>query len=157
MAAFALFALTMAGGTMLALKTLGHATSQNHSSSKPDRDGAHDSAANDDAAFFYRAIGSAQPVDSASPVSAKRQINEQGELAAYTLEIKVATDLNQAEAVIGALKQVGIDAYYTPLARAGRVVYRVRQGIFNTPSDAKQAAIALQQMAKVDATVVKLQ
>ncbi len=108
----------------------------------------------DEASFFYDAVGRS-PQESAAQAPARGHLP--GGKVSYTLEIRVAASRDDAERVIDELHGRGIEAYYTPLARAGKVVYRVRRGIFPSQKEADRAALAMKQEHAVDAKVVKLQ
>jgi len=103
-------------------------------------------------AFFYHAIGR---------VSRDLGLGSPAALAPgktrYTLEFQMVTSRDQAEAAIDTLHKKGIDAYFTPLAHGGHVIYRVRRGIYTTPKAARQAALALRSQHAVAAKVVMLQ
>lgn len=105
-----------------------------------------------EARFFYKSIGTGigtqpehEPLDTTLPRSS------------YTLELKVTTDRSEAEALIDALNGRGIDAYFTPLSRQGRIVYRVRRGIFPSRKEATKAALALKTKERLVSKIVKLQ
>jgi septal ring-binding cell division protein DamX len=106
-------------------------------------------------AFFYDVIGQA-PADFEAP-GERGAVKGPHTKVSYTLELKVATSREEAEQLIDLLKDQGVDAYYTPLTRAGRVVYRVRRGIFTRAKDAKRAMIALKDEHNLSTKVVKLQ
>lgn len=48
----------------------------------------------------------------------------------YTVEIAVYEDEKQARAMIKRLASDNIDSFYTPFNQGGRVIYRVRSGMF---------------------------
>lgn len=102
--------------------------------------------------FFYQTIGRAPASfhmdEGEKPASPK---------VSYTLEIKVAKSQEEAEKIIDMLHNMGIEAYYTPLTRAGKVVFRVRRGIFSNRKLAQKAALALKQGKQIAAKVTKLQ
>ena len=75
----------------------------------------------------------------------------------YTLEIDLADQRQEAERLIDTLQERGVDAYYTPLARAGRIVYRVRHGVYPSREEAQAAQLALKNTRQVATKVVKLQ
>lgn len=79
-----------------------------------------------------------------------------GEGSTYTIEIAAPTQQSAADALLDRLKTKGIDAYYTPLFDGGRVVYRVRHGIYQAERDAAKAALTLSQRAEMPAKAVKL-
>ncbi|MCX6108026.1 MAG: SPOR domain-containing protein [Proteobacteria bacterium] len=121
---------------------------------RPDAAAAEDKAASSEAqaAFFYTSVGHAP-----ATLHAKSGDAEQSGKDSFTLEIKVATERDEAERIIDGLHEQGVEAYYTPLARSGRVVYRIRQGLFANQKDADRAAIAVQQRYALATRVVKLQ
>jgi hypothetical protein len=141
--AVAVFVAVVAGGVL----ALGHLPGKLSRNSK-----IQDAASQPEGgpAFFYQAIGQgageASP-DTAAPAGRSR----------YTLELKVAKSREEAEELIDSLHNAGIDAYYTPLSRAGHIVYRVRRGIYSSPAEANKAAGLLAAGTKVKAKVVKLQ
>jgi len=104
-----------------------------------------------DEGFFYDVVGGGPRVATSSASTGRGEPK-----SSYTLELKVATSREEAEAAIEAYQKAGIEAYYTPLARGGKVVYRVRRGIYTNQKDANKAALALKD-ANVGEKVVKLQ
>ena len=149
--AFGLFGTLVASG-MLAVFGLPQRgkTAAHHKAPQRDADEL------DDGSFFYQSIGhTGTPSDDTQ--SATTAMPETKEKTLYTLEIKVSDRREEAESLVATLHDQGIDAYYTPLSHAGRVVYRVRQGMFNDTNAAKNAALALRQQRNVTATIVKLQ
>jgi cell division septation protein DedD len=110
-----------------------------------------------DKSFFYEAIGQAPAADKDAPAAAPLLAGKASPKTSYTLEIKVTTSREEAEQLIDTMHAMGVEAYYTPLARAGRVVYRVRRGIYTSAKDASQAALAIAAQGHVKARVVKLQ
>lgn len=105
-------------------------------------------------AFFYGSIGSSDgdtEVDAPAPAK-----NSPGK-SSFTLELKVTNNRAEAESLIDSLSSKGVDAYYTPLSRAGRVVYRVRRGMFTNKKDADKAAAQFKVATALDAKVIKLQ
>jgi|GEM_PF-2521698 len=74
----------------------------------------------------------------------------------FTIEIAKMGNREQAETVIKSLAQKGIDAYYTPLLKDGRVIYRVRFGMFDTEVSAKAAMKSLQSKHGLKATVSRM-
>jgi hypothetical protein len=145
--------LRMAGGLTLVFFTLATATwgsvriwqrvmgeDPSHSSSSP-------MAGRE---VFYKSLG-ATPADSDAPKDEAID-NEQ-----FTLEIKVATTRDEAEKTLQLLEGLGITAWYTPLQRHGRVVYRIRRGVFPSQEQARLALQDLKTSQKVDAKIVRLQ
>lgn len=106
-------------------------------------------------AFFYDVVGRA-PADF-GPEAGEPEVKGPHPKVSFTLELKVATSKDEAEQFIDLLKEQGIEAYYTPLTRAGKVVYRVRRGIFTNEKVAVKAVTALKTQHNLDARVVKLQ
>jgi hypothetical protein len=114
------------------------------------KDKLETAAGNDESDLFYDAIGRASTASLPTPDTTVAAAN-------YTLEVRVAKSREEAETLIDALQEKGIEAYYTPLSRAGKVVYRVRRGIFASEREAQRAALALKQTHKVPSRIVKLQ
>lgn len=111
--------------------------------------------ASEDDVFFYDVVGQTPEAFGEEEPKAKAKANSSK--VSYTLEIKVASSKDEAEQLIDLLKEQGVDAYYTPLTRAGKVVYRVRRGIFSRQKDAAQASLALKNDHNLTTKVVKLQ
>jgi cell division septation protein DedD len=111
-----------------------------------------DGVAPESSAFSYEILGDAPP--SAPPQGSPSSTVEAE--SAYTVEIAALPLQAAADALLDQLKAKGIDAYYTPLSDAGRVVYRVRQGIFSKENEAAKAALILSQRADMPAKAVKL-
>jgi len=74
----------------------------------------------------------------------------------FTIEIAKMGSREQAESMIKSLAQKGLDAYYTPLLKDGRVIYRVRLGMFDTEVSAKSAMKSLQSKHGLKATVSRM-
>lgn len=108
-----------------------------------------------DDGFFYPAIGGADGEEEAELAAPEKK--SAGGRTTYTIELLVTKDRVEAETLIDELKEQGLEAYYTPLSRAGHVVYRVRRGIFTTLKEADQAAAQLKLAAAPGAKVIKLQ
>ncbi len=106
-------------------------------------------------AFFYDVVGKA-PEGAFGEADGEPAKGPHPKVS-YTLELKVATSKEEAEQLIDLLKAQGVDAYYTPLTRSGKVVYRVRRGIFTKAKDANRAMIALKDEHNLTTRVVKLQ
>lgn len=100
------------------------------------------------APVFYESIGHAP--------AGFGQIESGGKLS-FTLEVDLTDKREEAERLIDTLKERGVDAYYTPLSRAGKVVYRVRHGIYPSREEAQTAQLTLKDQHKVATKVVKLQ
>ncbi len=103
--------------------------------------------------LFYQSIGRVS-MGLRQPEDQKRK----GSLAdSYTLEIDSATSVQDAELFLGKLAKQGIQAYYTPLQKDGRVLYRIRSGIFQSKEIADRAANRLKYEHKINSKVNKLQ
>ena len=50
----------------------------------------------------------------------------------FTIEFKKTAEIKDAEELIEKLADQHIDAYYTPLKNNGKVIYRIRTGLFKT-------------------------
>lgn len=88
--------------------------------------------------LFYTQIGD-------SPVPPPGDSSDNTALESkFTIEIAKLSSRDQAESLIKNLAKGGLDAYYTPLLKDGRVIYRVRYGIFDTEAGAKSAAKSVQ-------------
>lgn len=99
--------------------------------------------------LFYSAIGDA-------PAATQEPVNL-APLDQYTLELGVAQDQNEAMTKILQLEKMGIRAFYTPLQNGGRVIYRIRKGIYGDLTKAQQDLAYLQKEKRVaNAQVVKL-
>lgn len=128
-------------GASLALVRLG---------SRPEGEPREQAHSQDASEVFYHRLG-------AAPLGYADGGAKTGTPQSYTLEIQLKNRSDEAEALIDELKSKGVDAYYTPLARGGQVVYRVRHGVYNDAELAKAAQAQLFQLNKVPSRVVKLQ
>jgi cell division septation protein DedD len=150
--AFTLFValLGVVAGALLykaGILTSGSKTPQKEASSLSERR----AAATGESGIFYDRIG-VGPATGTSP-----EIDSQAIADTFTLEIKVTTSREEAERVIDALKMDGIEAYYTPMTRSGRIVYRVRRGLFTHRGAAEAASVALKESSGIASKVTKLQ
>lgn len=98
--------------------------------------------------WFYDEIGQGATVQAVAPAQPTEH---------YTLEIKLASSREEAEKIINMLAEMKVQAYYTPLARKGRVYYRVRRGLFSNKDLAQQAAQKLRTDKNVSTKVVLMQ
>ena len=128
------------------------------SSKRSNRVSARDvalSSSRDPGGFFYKSLGraSTDPVDKDGSDAVRIAT-----VSGFTVEFSApTTDQRDAEKLVDSLKTKGITAYYTPLSDEGRIIYRVRKGIFPTEA---QAAIEAKTLAKVlgrEPQVVKLE
>lgn len=109
----------------------------------------------DTGGFFYKSLGQAltDPEDQTGS-DAIRVATASG----YTVEFAAPTTLqSDAENLVDSLKTKGITAYYTPLSDEGRVIYRVRKGIFPTEAQAMIEAKTLAKVLGREPQVVKLE
>jgi cell division septation protein DedD len=97
---------------------------------------------------YYKRIGSSPK---ANHRKAKDAIAE-----GFTLEISMSNSRKAAETVVNKLAQKGVRAFYTPLTRQGKVIYRVRLGIFHDRSEAAFAAKKLFGQHQVKSRVAQL-
>lgn len=107
------------------------------------------SATRPNADLFYKSIGLA-PQGFGSPVETEPLP------ARYTLEISSKYSQGEAEKLVEELSAQGVEAFFTPLAREGRVLYRIRTGVFNDPATAQSAQQALLKRHQVEAAVARL-
>ena len=100
--------------------------------------------------LFYQTLGQ---------FNKKRSDNEKlvGSADRYTLEIKIASSKQEAERLIDMLTDMGVRAYYTPLSREGRVLYRVRRGVYPSSRRATVAQRELRSRYKLQAKVTRLE
>ncbi len=129
-------------------------TAEKSGKNKPLAPDAATEAKSADHEFFYDVVGQA-PAEFGESTEAEPKTL--GPKLSYTLEIKVATSKEEAEQLIDLLHDQGVDAYYTPMTRAGKVVYRVRRGIFKRQQDANRAMASLKSEHNLTTRVVKLQ
>ena len=105
---------------------------------------------NPEADWFYDSIGQGSQLTTSVKPAVKAENS-------YTLEIKLANSREEAEKIIGMLAKMDVQAYYTPVSRGGRVVYRVRRGLFPNKSLARKAAKKLRSQKNLATKVVVLQ
>jgi len=97
---------------------------------------------------FYDQIGGASPaIQNKSPAA---------EVEKYTLELKLLHSKAETERYLDSLAKSGITAFYTPLQREGRVVFRVRRGLYDKLDEAKKDAENLRQAHNISAKAVRL-
>ena len=117
-------------------------------------------------ALFYKSIGQTEALERSSkdPASRPDTISnnasgigpDNGPGEGFTVEIKIAESRQEAEQVIELLRERSVEAYYTPLNQSGRIVYRVRLGVFSKRLVAEQVAAKLRLEQKVAARVTTL-
>ena len=161
--AFGLFLTILAVGAAYILKRPKHSPKVAHNNAHGE--GAPKSDSPDE--FFYSTVGEVGSDDSdqigAAPGD-ERGSDALGQVhadrmgsASFTLEFDVFRDRENAEKLIDDLRQKGIDAYFTPLSRAGHVVFRVRRGIYPSRKEAEKASVAMNGLGGPPAKIVKLQ
>lgn len=103
------------------------------------------------APLFYSVIGDSNPEEPsvAGPKGAEDSPLERK----YTIEIGVLDSRESAEALVKKLADSGLNAYFTPLLKDGRVIFRVRHGIFDSEATAKSTAKTINSRHKLKATV----
>jgi hypothetical protein len=106
------------------------------------------------APLFYATIGDSRPEEHGGVVAedAQSHLSE----AKFTIEIAKLGTREQAEALIKNLAQKGLDAYYTPLLKDGRVIYRVRYGVFDTEILARSMLKSIQAKHSLKATLSRM-
>ncbi len=104
--------------------------------------------------LFYSTIGDSPTAGSANATGDSNQdaLPENK----FTIEIAKMGSREQAETMIKSLAQKGLDAYYTPLLKDGRVIYRVRYGMFDSEASAKSAMKSLQTKHGLKTTVSRM-
>lgn len=113
-----------------------------------------------DKPFFYNSVGHAPAADGEGDAAMPPlEPGMAGHLSdgSYTLELKISANRGEAEQMVDEYRDLGVEAYYTPLARAGKVLYRIRRGIYPSRRAAERAAVDLRQRQAVEAKVVQLQ
>lgn len=100
-------------------------------------------------ALFYHSIGRLSRDQDLS----HQQVQEKSQ---YTLEIKTLDDQKEAEKTLNELEKIGLKAYYTPLQTHGKVVFKVRQGLYSDLTHVEQAKVVLKNEKHIDSQVIKL-
>ncbi len=127
--------------------TLGTYLSKQYSTPQPK---AARSGAEKAEAYFYTSVGNEQD-------EAIAEKDTSPGIEGYTLEIKSTADRVEAERIVDRLAEKGIEAFYTPLAADGHIVYRIRRGIYPNQTEAEAAAGLLAKQHHVSAKVTRLQ
>lgn len=97
----------------------------------------------DQGGFFYKSLGQT-PVNTEG--SDDSNVVKVANASGYTVEFSAHTRQREAEQLVDSLKTKGITAYYTPLSDGGRIVYRVRKGLY---TEELQATVEARSLAKV--------
>lgn len=74
----------------------------------------------------------------------------------YTLEITTCNDKNCIGKTLHTLIQKGVDAFYTPSQSDGKLIFRIRRGIFTSRQSAERAQALLNKEKRIHSTVVEL-
>lgn len=101
--------------------------------------------------LFYTTIGDSTLDETAT--TAPQNNNGKLPTTKYTIEIGVLDSREEAEGMVRELAAAGVDAFFTPLLKDGRVIFRVRHGIFDSEASAKSAAKSISSRHKLKATV----
>ncbi len=97
---------------------------------------------------FYRSIGDSTPVAGESGGTSTGS-------GGYTVEIGVTHKETEAKRMVEEFAKLGVDAYYTPLHFHGKVVFRVRRGVYDDRATAEQEQ-SLLQAKNVKGTVQRM-
>ena len=108
----------------------------------------------DDDAFFYQSLGNGTEKSGSGPEAAPAPLVQP---AGFTVELGAFLHQAEAEKLLDRLKAKGIDTYYTPLSDGGRIVYRVRKGLFPDAASAEADAGNIAKALGKHPEVVKLQ
>ena len=98
--------------------------------------------------LFYKTIGQYK-----SPQKNNQHIKLENQ---YTLEFDIQNSQKEALELIDHLAKKGVTAYYTPLQKNGKVIYRVRKGVFANMKEAKSIAQKMKNKQKISSKVIKL-
>jgi len=127
--------------------------------------------------YFYLKFSSVGKMNRASKKSAelpyakvgdsapKSEVNEQkvppprdSTRDQFTLEVQAFSTRSEADSLVESLASRSINAYYTPLQTAdGRVIYRVRLGLFPSLAMAEKVSVQIRKEQNITNQVVKLQ
>lgn len=110
----------------------------------------------------YREIGrSAPPFDKPSTESknvTQKNASSQSSRDQYTIEVKAFANRTEAEQYVDHLVGRGLNAYYTPLqSEDGRVIYRVRLGVFPSYTMAEKVSLQIKKDQNISNQIVRLQ
>jgi hypothetical protein len=103
--------------------------------------------------LFYRSIGQTRQDAQTGARSGKSALLAKS----YTLEIDNSPSIASAEEFLRKLSKLRVEAYYTPVQRDGRVIYRIRTGIYQSKIMADQASAKLLKDQNINTKVTKLQ
>ncbi len=102
--------------------------------------------------IFYKAIGTAPPLNGIADDSDDEQINE-----LYSLEVKTVNSRREAEKSLAELAKSGAVAYYTPVQIEGKVYYKVRMGSFQNKDEAEKNSALILAKTQIQSKVVQFQ
>ncbi len=101
---------------------------------------------------FYKTVGDAP----------KRTVEEGLKKSAsmpqkrFTLELEVTNNQTKADIILDNLQERGIEAYYTPIQKAGKVYYHIRQGLFSDRLRASKEAKKVLNKRNIEAKIIAL-
>ena len=96
-----------------------------------------------DEELFYESRGDSSSMQDAEPTY---QQSKQVDLSAsYTIELGLTKNADEADSRVKDLARLGINAYYTPLHREGRPLFRIRVGVFQSVELAQMEANQIKQ------------
>jgi cell division septation protein DedD len=107
------------------------------------------SKGSEDQAVFYTSVGGSSPSSDNAPSSGRVATR-------YTIELGTVNSQADAESLLLKLKDRGIDGFYTPMRRGGRVIFHVRIGLFASADDAEQNLKKIAARANVKGRVTRL-
>lgn len=103
----------------------------------------------DEKPIFYTSVGGSSPSGDVQQSSGKVSTR-------YTIELGTVNSQADAESMLLRLKDRGIDGFYTPMRRGGRVIFHVRIGLFASADDAQQSLKKIAARANVSGRVARL-
>ena len=98
--------------------------------------------------LFYQTIGDSPLV----PETPTEKIDTR-----FTIELAVARSKSEAERFVETYQKQGITAYYTPFSNGGKILYRVRLGLYQSPAKAESDLATLSSQQNLRGKVVRLQ
>jgi hypothetical protein len=111
-------------------------------------------AGSDHGGFFYKSLGQT-PVNNQE--SDDSNVVKVASASGYTVEFSAHPRQREAEQIVDSLRTKGITAYYTPLSDSGRIVYRVRKGLYTEEAQATVEAKSLAKVLGKEPKVVRLE
>ena len=114
-----------------------------------------DSKPAEPAPLFYKVVGDSSAPDTRGADGAANAESGVPDVK-FTIEIAKLNSRELAEKTIKDLAQHGLEAYYTPLLKDGRVIYRVRYGIFETEALARTAKKSIDSKHALKTTISQM-